>query len=131
MLEEVRARFKDQGVDEVGRAVRMSMASAGYVVGSFCFIGLEQSLIFVLGKRRQAGQSDLLRGRQCYFRRYGLLDQICRSIGRACEAKSNYDNRQIKVQTAGHRRGFRVIPTSSLQQKFNRTPGYHCPLPRG
>ena len=45
MLEEVRARFKDQGVDEVGCAVRMTMASAGYVVGPFGFIGLEQSLI--------------------------------------------------------------------------------------
>ena len=28
---------------------------------------------------------------------------------------------------AGHWRGFQVIPTSSLRQKFNRTPGYHCP----
>ena len=73
VLEEVGARFKDQGVDEVGRAVWMAMASSGYVVGSFCFIGLDQSLIFVLGKRRQAGQRDLLRGGQCCFRWYGLL----------------------------------------------------------
>ena len=51
VLEEVRARFKYQGVDEVGRAVWMAMASSGYVVGPFCFIGLDQSLIFVLGKR--------------------------------------------------------------------------------
>ena len=73
VLEEVRARFKDQGVDEVGRAVWMAMTSSGYVVGSLCFVGLEQPLIFVLGKRRQAGQRDLLRGGQCCFRWYGLL----------------------------------------------------------
>ena len=73
VLEEVGAYFKDQGVDEVGRAVWIAMASSGYVVGSLCFIGLDQSLIFVLGKRCQAGQRDLLRGEQCCFRWYGLL----------------------------------------------------------
>ena len=73
MLEEVRACFKDQRVDEVGRAVWMAMTSSGYVVGSLRFVGLEQSLIFVLGKRRQAGQRDLLRGGQYSFRWYGLL----------------------------------------------------------
>ena len=49
MLEEVGARFKNQGVDEGRRAVRMTMASSGYVVGPFCFVGLEQSLIFFWG----------------------------------------------------------------------------------
>ena len=130
VLEEARTRFKDQGVAAGGCAVRMAMASSGYVVGPFCFIGLDQSLIFVLGKGRQAGQSDPLRGRQCYFRRYGLLYQICRSIGCASEANPYYDNDDINVQTARQRRESRVIPTPSLQQKFNRTPVCDFPLPR-